>query len=164
MQNSLVLKNLRFTFQFNDTKMVQIFDQADFTIEKEEVRSWLTNEDDRTFQEINDEELATFLNGFIIENRGKREGAQPPTEKKLNNNIILKKLKIALDLRSDDMLDIFKLAGKPISVHEIADFMRNPKQAKYKACLDQYLRNFLSGLQIKYRDNEGLKDRKEQSL
>ena len=158
MENSLVLKHLRFTFQFNDTKMVEIFDNAGLKVEKEEVRSWLNNEEDGNFQEIRDEELATFLNGLIIENRGKREGSQPPTETEMNNNIILKKLKIALELRSEGMLEIFKLSGRPISVHEIGDFLRNPKQAKYKACLDQYLRNFLNGLQIKYRDNEGVKD------
>lgn len=157
MNNNDILKRIRFVFDFNDLKMTQIFDQADLSVSKEEVRSWLTHEDDRFFIELSDKKLAIFLNGLINEKRGKREGPLPAPEEKINNNLVLKKLKIALDLKSEDVLNIFKLVNKPISVHEVTDFLRNPKQNKYKVIKDQYLRNFLEGLQVKYRDNEGIK-------
>jgi len=73
----------------------------------------------------------------------------------LDNNIILRKLKIAFNLKTDEMLDIFKKAGKPIGPHELSAFFRNPNQNKYRACQDQYLRNFLLGLQAIHRKEEG---------
>lgn len=159
MENNAVLKSLRFTFQYNDTKMVQIFALADHKVGKEKVRAWLSPLEHKFHEEISDTELAIFLNAFIIEKRGKKDGPQPEPEKHVNNNIVLKKLKIALALRSDDMLEIFRLAKKPISAHELGDILRNPKQKKYKPCGDQYMRNFMHGLQIKYRDHEGVKEK-----
>ena len=50
--------------------------------------------------------LATFLNGFIVKMRGRREGPQPIPESVLNNNIVLTKLKIALDIQADEMLEL----------------------------------------------------------
>ncbi len=163
MQNNAVLKSLRFTFQYNDTKMVQILNHVGYQLEKEEVRAWLSPLEDKIHKEMSDTELALFLNAFIIEKRGKKEGPQPEPENSINNNIILKKIKIALALRSEDMLEIFRLSKKPISAHELGDMLRNPKQNKYKACGDQYLRNFMTGLQIKYRDHEGVKDEMKHS-
>ena len=97
--------------------------------------------------------LATFLNGLIIDKRGKKDGPQPKPEKTLNNNIILRKLKIALHLTDTDMLDIFHLVDFEISRHEINAFFRKPGQSQYRLCKDQFLRNFLYGLQEKYRNN-----------
>jgi uncharacterized protein YehS (DUF1456 family) len=97
---------------------------------------------------LSDNKLATFLNGFIIEKRGKREGPQPIAEDILNNNIILRKIKIALDFKTDDVLKMFILADKRISEGELSALFRNPKHRKYRVCNDQYLRNFLLGIQF----------------
>jgi uncharacterized protein YehS (DUF1456 family) len=102
-------------------------------------------------------QLATFLNGLIIEKRGKKEGPQPIPEKQLNNNIILRKLKIALNLKDEDILDLLKLAGLEISKHELSAFFRKPGQNQYRECKDQVLRNFLSGMGMKYREGQGAK-------
>ena len=61
------------------------------------------------FKEIYDDQLATFLNGLINEKRGKKEGEQPKPEKILDNNNILRKLKIALKLKTEDITELFKL-------------------------------------------------------
>jgi len=83
--------------------------------------------------------------------RGKREGEQPAAESTMTNNLVLKKLKIALALKTEDLISIFKQADLEVSKNEISAFMRNPKQSQYRQLLDQYLRNFLMGLQLKYR-------------
>jgi len=100
---------------------------------------------------MTDRELAIFLNGLIVKNRGKREGPQPVPEKVLNNNIILRKMKIALELRAEDIVDMFALIGKKISKHELSAFFRHPDNKSYQPCLDQYLRNFFNALQAKYK-------------
>jgi uncharacterized protein YehS (DUF1456 family) len=100
--------------------------------------------------DLKDQELALFLNAFINHKRGKKEGEQPVAEKHLTNNAILRKLKIALNLRDEDMLAILMLADLRISKHELSAFFRNPNQSQYRLCNDQILRNFLFGLQVKY--------------
>jgi uncharacterized protein YehS (DUF1456 family) len=95
--------------------------------------------------------LAAFLNGLINDKRGKKEGATPKPERQITNNIILMKLKIALNLQSEDIIAIAKLAGFVLSAHELSSFMRRHGHRNYRECKDQVLRNFLNGLQIKIR-------------
>lgn len=151
MTNNDVLRRLRYIFDYNDKKMIAIFAQVDHKVSREEVSQWLKKDDDTDYKNCNDQMLATFLNGLIAHNRGKREGEQPQAEKKLTNNLILKKLKIALNLKSDDMLDFLTMAGLPVSQHELSAFFRKPGHKHYRECKDQVLRNFLQGLQLKHR-------------
>ncbi|HET8859697.1 DUF1456 family protein [Marivirga sp.] len=154
MTNNDIFKRIRYIFDYSDDQMIAIFAAADYKVTRSLVTDWLKNEDHQEFKEIYDNQLATFLNGLINEKRGKKEGPQPEPEKILENNVILKKLKIALNLKTEDITEAFKLADKPVSPHEITAFLRNPKQSQYRPFLDQYLRNFLNGLQIKYRGNK----------
>jgi len=62
-------------------------------------------------------ELVIFLNGLINDKRGKREGLQAKPERCLTNNILLRKLKIALDLKADDVLAILELGDFRFSKH-----------------------------------------------
>ncbi len=151
MDNNDILRSLRYTFDLNDQQMIDLFALANKEVTRAEISNWLKREEDPDFIILKDVELATFLNGFINDKRGKREGEQPAPEKKLNNNIILRKLKIALNFRDDDMLATFKLADMRISKHELSAFFRKPTQNQYRECKDQFLRNFLAGLKEKYR-------------
>ena len=150
MTNNDILKRIRYLFDLSDLKMIALFKLADYDVEKVDVENWLKKEDDPLLIEITDKELAIFLNGLIIEKRGKREGPQPEPEDPLSNNMILRKLKIALNLKTDDILDLFALIDKKLSKHELSAFFRNPDHKSYRPCLDQYLRNFLNALQTKY--------------
>jgi len=151
MTNNDILRQLRYTFDLSDDKMMEIFALADLLTTRAEVSNWLKKDDDPNYLEMKDLELAIFLNGFIVLKRGKKDGPSPAPEKFLNNNAILKKLKIALNLKSDDVIDIFRLVNKRISEHEVSAFLRNYNQTQYRAFNDQYLRNLLHGLQLKYR-------------
>ena len=86
--------------------------------------------------------------------RGKKEGAQPEPEDKLDNNIIFRKLKIALNLQTEDILSILALVDIKISKHELSAFFRKKGHKHYKVCQEQILRNFLDGIQIKYREEK----------
>lgn len=150
MNNNDIMRRLRYTFEFNDSKMVEIFGSAECQVTREQISDWLKRDDDPAFQELKDNQLAIFLNGMINDNRGKKEGEQPIPENRLNNNIIFRKLKIALNLKDEDILEILVLAEMRISKHELSAFFRNPNQTQYRPCNDQILRNFLQGMQIKY--------------
>lgn len=153
MDNNNVLQRIRYIFDFSDDKMIEIFGLAATEVNREEVSNWLKKDDDPEHKSLHDKQLAIFLNGLITEKRGKKDGEVPKPEKKLNNNQILRKLKIALNLQSEDMLAIMELANFKISKHELSAFFRKPGQSQYRICKDQVLRNFLNGLQLKYRPN-----------
>jgi len=146
-----ILRRLRYTFDLNDSKMIAIFGLAGYTVTREQISDWLKKDDDPAYQKCTDTQFAIFLNGFINEKRGKKEGPQPEPEKRITNNIIFKKLKIALNLKSEDILEIMEQAGLSISKHELSALFRNPNHKHYRECKDQILRNFLQGLRLKYR-------------
>ncbi|PLX95729.1 MAG: DUF1456 domain-containing protein [Desulfuromonas sp.] len=151
MDNNDVLRRIRFTFDFSDAKMIALFGLADYPVTREQVSAWLKKEGDPALVECSDTELAVFLNGLITDRRGKKDGPQPVPEQRLNNNIIFRKLKIALDLKAEDILAIMGLAQVKISKHELSAFFRRTGHKHYRDCNDQMLRNFLKGVQQKYR-------------
>lgn len=151
MTNNDVLRRLRYILDLNDSMMMSIFGEADLVVTREEISDWLKKDDDPAFVSCNDKLMATFLNGLINHKRGRKEGKQPQPEKTLTNNIVLKKLRIALDLKSEDILDLLELADLYLSKHELSAFFRKPDHKHYRVCKDQVMRNFLQGLQIKHR-------------
>ena len=150
--NNDVLRRIRYIFDFGDAKMIELFALANADVTREQVSNWLKSDDDPAFQVCSDIDLAIFLNGLINERRGKKEGAQPEPEQGLTNNIIFRKLKIALDLKAEDILEILELSDVHISKHELSALFRKWGHKHYRECKDQILRNFLNGMQLKYRD------------
>lgn len=153
MTNNDILRRLRYTLDLNDAVMIEIFGLGDFIAKRSDVSDWMKKDDDPLYIELSDQHLAAFLNGLIVQRRGKREGVQMVAEKELSNNLILRKLKIAFDLKTDDIIELFNLVNKKISPHELSAFLRSPDQKQYRLCNDQYLRNLIHGLQVKFRNN-----------
>lgn len=157
MNKNDVLRRIRYIFDFSDSDMISIFGQAGHEVSRGQVSDWLKKENDPACKNCTDTELAVFLNGLINHKRGKKEGAQPVPEQVLNNNAILKKLKIAVNFKAEDMIRVLTLAGLQISKHELSAFFRKPGHKHYRECKNQMLRNFLKGLQLELRpgtDNE----------
>ena len=150
MTNNDILRRIRFTFNFSDKQMIALFKEAELDVTRAEVSDWLKKDDDPAYQRCNDKQMATFLNGLINQRRGKKDGPQPEPEKSINNNIILRTLKIALDLKNEDVLELLELAEFRLSKHELSAFFRKPDHKHFRECKDQVLRNFLHGMQIKF--------------
>ena len=153
MNNNDVLRRVRYIFDFNDDKMISLFASADCKVTRAEVSDWLKSDEDPANVNLTDKQLATFLNGLINDKRGKKEGEQPVPEKKLTNNIIFMKLKIALNLQAEDILAIMEMSDFKMSKHELSAFFRKVGHKHYRECKDQILRVFLKGLQMQYRDD-----------
>lgn len=153
MNNNDILRRIRYIFDYGDDKVIRIFELGGKEVSRAQISDWLKKDDDPDQKSLYDVDLATFLNGLIIKLRGKKDGETPKPEKRLNNNIIFRKLKIALNMRDDDIIQIFDLAKFEVSKHEISAFFRKPTQKQYRLCKDQFLRNFLQGLQAKYRES-----------
>ncbi|MBB1353565.1 DUF1456 family protein [Pseudoalteromonas sp. B129b] len=154
MTNNDILRRIRYTFNLTDTAMVNVFASAELTVTKEQVIAWLTKEGEEAFTPISDTEFASFLNGFINTQRGKREGEQPEPEKKLNNNIIFMKLRIALNMKAEDVIATLALVDFDLSKHELSAFSRKVDNKHYRVCNDQILRLFLTGVQKQHRPEE----------
>lgn len=151
MNNNDILRRTRYTFDLSDDQMIQIFALADHETTRAEVSNWLKKDDHPEQQQLYDKELAIFLNGFINLKRGKKEGPQPKPEKSLNNNIVLRKFKIALNLKDEDILHILDLANFRFGKSELSALFRKPDHQHFRKCKDQVLRNFIYGMQLKYR-------------
>ncbi len=149
--NNDVLRRLRFILDFGDDQMIETFLLGGTEVSRKQVSSWLKKDDAPDFLKLEDRELAAFLNGLIIKKRGAKDGITPRTESRLNNNIVLRKLMIAFSLRSDDVVTVLALADFNMSKSEVGAFFRKPEHRNFRKCMDQVLRNFLHGLQVKLK-------------
>ena len=154
MTNNDIFRRIRYTFDLKDNTIVKIFALADVSVTQEQVTVWLKKDEDDAFVTMKNKELASFLNGFISFKRGKREGPQPAPESQLNNNMVFQKLRIALNMKAEDILEVFEQVGLPLSAHELSAFFRKPSHKNYRECKDQMLRNFLMGIQLQLRPND----------
>lgn len=154
MTNNDILRRLRYTFDLKDSAVIDILALADIVVTAEQVAGWLKREEDDGFLKMTDRDMLAFLNGFINVKRGKRDGAQPLREERLNNNMVLQKLRIALNLQAEGVLQLLELADFRLSKHELSAFFRKPGNKNYRECKDQILRKFLHGIQLQLRPGE----------
>jgi uncharacterized protein YehS (DUF1456 family) len=145
---------VRYIFDFSDQLMLSIFKLGGYEASKPELVTWFAREGEAEFILCEDEKLARFLNGLIIKNRGPKGDGIPEPETFLSNNMVLRKLKIALNLQANDLLEILKLNEFTLSKHELSALFRRPDHQNYRECLDQLLRNFLDGMEKRYRKNQ----------
>lgn len=150
MLNNDILRSLRYTLQVDNNALVRILALADTVVTAEQIAPWLRKEDEAGYKPCPDFVLSAFLNGLIYEKRGKDDSAPPlVVERKLNNNIVLKKLRIAFSLKTDDILAILTAQQFRVSMPEITAMMRAPEHKNFRECGDQFLRYFLRGLASK---------------
>ena len=153
MINNDIYRRLRYLFCYHYDHVVALFAATGFEVSEVQYKGWAGKEEEDRFIMMTDRELAIFLNGIIIERRGAQEGPPPTPEDEMSNNTILRKLKIAFNMRSEDMLEIFALVDRNLSPHELSAFFRKPSHKSYRYVKGQYLRNFLMGLQLKYKSS-----------
>lgn len=154
MINNDVIRSVRYMLNINDKKLVEIFKLADFDIAVVDIQDFLLKDDEVNYIACDDQVMAHFLDGLIYFKRGKDKDRPPvPFEIPISNNTILKKLRVAFELKEDDMHDIFDKAGFKIGKHELSAFLRREGHSNYRPCGDQVLRYFLKGLTSRLRGN-----------
>jgi len=166
MNNNDMLIELKKALNINNSEMVEIFKQGGIELSEEDVEKMLIVSKESYYNESDNHDeieeiikcknstLESFLNGFIIFKRGERDSKPGQLEipslsingNKNINNILLKKLKIAHSLSSQDMLDIFEISGDKITKDELSNLFRKEGHKHYKKCDDKHAMNFLQGL------------------
>ncbi len=155
MINNDVLRRVRYALDLNDAAMMDIFALSDYEITREDLLKLLKKDNEDNFVALNNKLLTLFLDGLITYKRGKKEdGAVVKPTSELNNNGILRKLRIALEFKEEDMLHMLDLAGFELSKPELSSFFRHEAHKHHRKCGDQVIRNFLQGLTIHFRHSE----------
>ena len=154
MINNDVLRSIRYMLDLSDQKGVEITQLADpaFAVDREQVHAFLLRDEEPGYAPCDDDVLAHFLDGLIVHRRG-RDDRLParPVEKRISNNVVLKKLRVAFELKDADLHEIFVAAGFPVSKPELSALFRLPAHKNFRRCGDQLLRNFLTGLTLRVR-------------
>ncbi|OHD82816.1 MAG: hypothetical protein A3J97_15375 [Spirochaetes bacterium RIFOXYC1_FULL_54_7] len=170
MTTNDVLRRLCFALKLSDPAMLEMLQLADKPLDRDMLVTYFKKEEEPGYTLCPDAVLEALLDGMIVKYRGKKEDAhggipqQLPagtgkatattlspsigtrSSSTLDNNMILKKLRIALELKEEDLMAIMKLAGVDLSSHELSALFRKKDHKNYKPCMDQFLRNFLAGL------------------
>ncbi|NOT83991.1 MAG: DUF1456 family protein, partial [Methylococcaceae bacterium] len=126
MLNNDILRRVRYALALNDREMLEIFSLSDHEISRENLLHLLKKENEDGFVTMDNQLMTLFLDGLITFKRGKLDNpaAAPVISSPLTNNVILKKLRIALEFKEDDMLNIFQLADFKLSKGELSAFFR----------------------------------------
>jgi len=154
MINNDILIRLRYALNITDLKLVELFALAGRPLSAEEFRPLFLREDEEGFRECDGQTLGAFLEGLVASRRGKKEGApaaKPSWSTNPSNNDVLKAVRIALELRDEDILAILRMADVTASKAEVNALFRKKGQENFRPCGDQFLRNFLAGLTKKFR-------------
>ena len=149
-----VLRRLRYALAINDTAAISIFKLVNYDMEIDYLHAVMKREGEVGYLPCRDKIIALFLDGLIIKNRGRQEGQEPQElgpKERLSNNEVLRKIRIAMSYKDDDMIEVLKLAGFRISKGELSAFFRKPDHRNFKPAGDQVVRNLLQGMVKKYR-------------
>lgn len=153
MNHNDVLRRLRYALDLSDDQVIGLCRLGGAEVSQSEVTACLTRDNDPEFVPCPDHVLTAFLDGLVVDRRGPRDPSAPApvTRDRLDNNAILKKLRIALQLQQDEALELIRLGGMEISPSELTALFRKDTHKHYKPCGDQLLRKFLDGMTAKLR-------------
>ncbi|HKK32473.1 MAG TPA: DUF1456 family protein [Desulfomicrobiaceae bacterium] len=147
MTNNDILRRLRYIEHLDNPNMLAVFGLSGLSVTETDLDDMLKREEEPGAMECPDKVLNAFLDGLITKRRGPRDdGPNRKGDLPLNNNLILRKLRIALELKDTDIIDIMQEVGTTVSKNEVSALFRKRDHRNFKACGDQFLRKFLSGL------------------
>jgi uncharacterized protein YehS (DUF1456 family) len=145
MTNNDILRRLRYGLHLNNDGLLRLFALGGHALSPGDLDLLLKKDEEPGYVECPDVLLLAFLDGLIVSRRGPRDAA-PASSECLNNTMVLRKLRIALELKDADMLRILEAGGMAVSKSELSALFRAPGHRNYVPCRDQMLRRFLAGL------------------
>lgn len=149
MTHNDILRSLRYLMRVSDATLGEIIRLANYKITTPEVVALLKKEDEPGYQVCSDQVMAHFLNGLVLHKRGVDHSRPPqPIETPVTNNMILKKLRVAFELKDSDLMTLVGKSGLRVSKAELGAFCRRPDHRNYRECKDQFLRNLLKGMSL----------------
>ena len=128
--------------------MIQAYSLENYKISREHLEALLKRRKDKNFILCSYEELGIFLDGLISLKRGSQPKKNSNNDEviELTNNLILKKLRIALDLKEAEIYIIFALADVELKKQQLASLFRKESHKNFKPCSKELLMAFIEGL------------------
>ncbi|MBD1552873.1 DUF1456 family protein [Pseudomonas typographi] len=147
-----VLRSVRYLLNVGDGKLVDIIKLAGLTVTVADIAHYLKKEEEEGFVRCPDEVMAHFLDGLVVYKRGKDDSRPAlPIVVPVTNNDVLKKLRVAFELKEDDIRQILESVQFEVSKPELSALFRKAGHSNFRPCGDQLLRNFLKGLTLRVR-------------
>ena len=162
MHNNELNRRIRYALRLDDAETVRLVQMGGQWVSLEQAASYRCKDDEPDFIACPDDVLLALLDGLILDRRGppperalvpdaSKTGSKPARETAatvpaVNNNLVLKQLRIALALRSDDIYNVMVAGGGKVGKTEVGAFFRSPEARNYRRCGDQAVRWFLNGL------------------
>ncbi len=151
MINNDVIRSIRFMLDISEFKLVEIVELGGGNVTPDKMNSYLKRDDEDGFEECPQNTMSYFLNGLIYFKRGKDDSKPPMTLELPSNNLVLKKLRVAFELKDDDIISMLERDEFKVSKTELSALFRKEGHPNYRLCGDQFLRRFLKGLTLKLR-------------
>ncbi|MCB6184009.1 DUF1456 family protein [Leeia sp. TBRC 13508] len=147
-----ILRSLRYAMDLSEPQLAKVINEGGEEIDPDTLRAYLKKEEEEGFLPCPETILGAFLDGLVYVKRG-RDDSKPQlrTEPPISHNLVLKKLRVAFELKDTDIQSLLANAGLTVTTGELSALFRKPDHRHYRTCGDQFLRNFLKGLTLKLR-------------
>ena len=146
IQKALSLKN---------KELIEAYALVNYEMTEKRLESILKRHQDKGYEEATYEELGLFLDGLVTLKRGENSASSDDdTVVELTNNLILKKLRVAMELKEAELIIVFALAEVNITKRQIGSLFRKEGSKNFKSCSDELLLAFIDGLDEFYYDGE----------
>ena len=149
-KNNQILRSIRYMLDLPDGTVERWINGQGLVSSANDVAGWLRRDSEDGFTDCPDEVLSAFLNALIEERRGHRD-PRMPVETTIDNNAVLRKIRIAFTLKDHDIVSILAGSGRQYSRAQINALFQKPTHKNFQRCGDQVLRHFLTGLTRRYR-------------
>lgn len=151
-----ILFKIKTALSLDDDSIIKAYTLAEYEMSQERLTSILKRHQDKGYEEATYEELGLFLDGLVLLKRGanNKEKKEDDEVVALTNNLILKKLRVALELKEPELIILFALAEVNITKRQIGSLFRKEGSKNFKSCSDELLLSFLEGLDEFYYDGE----------
>lgn len=142
-----ILYRIQKALNLTTEEMLKAYELEAYQMEASHLESLLKRRQDKGFIPASYEELGIFLDGLVTLKRGPSPKKSHDDEAvELTNNLILKKLRIALELKEPETEIIFGLADVDLSKQQLSSLFRKEGHKNFKPCSDELLMAFLDGL------------------
>jgi uncharacterized protein YehS (DUF1456 family) len=150
-----ILFKIKTALSLSEEEMIKAYALVDYTMNKERLKNILKRRQDEDYEEATYEELGIFLDGLVRLKRGVSDKVVTSDEAvALSNNLIMKKLRVALELKEPELLIVFGLADINLTKRQIGSLFRKEGTKNFKSASDELLMAFIEGLDEFYYDGE----------
>lgn len=142
-------RRIRYALKIDDAEAVRLIKLGGDSATLQDVEAWRKKEGDDDYLACPEPMLLAFLNGLVTDKRGPAPVSpyrKPKSAERFDNNTVMKQLRIALSLKTDDVYEAIQSGGGRLGKTEVSAFFRNSDARNYRRCGDQVMRWFLAGI------------------